>query len=98
MITSVTTASPSPIERIKNKLDHPVIDADCHVIEFTPVFLDYLKDTGGPEIAERFAKRQVNWYKMSGQERFDKQRTRTPLMTAVEVGPCTGINYQALIL
>ncbi len=71
-------ASPSPIERIKNKLDHPVIDADCHVIEFTPVFLDYLKAVGGSEIAARFAKRQVNWYKMSGQERLDKQRTRTP--------------------
>lgn len=66
------------VEQIKNKLDHPVVDADCHIIEFTPVFLDYLKDVGGPEIAERFAKRQVNWYKMSPQERIDKQRTRTP--------------------
>ncbi len=71
-------AKPPRIEPIKQQLDHPVIDADCHVIEFTPVFLDYLKDVGGPDIAERFAKRQVNWYKMSGQERFDKQRTRTP--------------------
>ncbi len=71
-------AKPPRIERIKKQLDHPVIDADCHVIEFTPVFLDYLKDVGGPDITERFAKRQVNWYKMSGQERFDKQRTRTP--------------------
>lgn len=71
-------AKPPRIEPIKKQLDHPVIDADCHVIEFTPVFLDYLKDIAGPDIAERFAKRQVNWYKMSGQERFDKQRTRTP--------------------
>ncbi len=71
-------ASPLTVEQIKNKLDHPVIDADGHVIEFTPVFLDYLKDIGGPEIAERFAKRQVNWYKLSPQERIDKQRTRTP--------------------
>ena len=71
-------AKPPRTEPIKKQLDHPVIDADCHVIEFTPVFLDYLKDVGGPDIAERFAKRQVNWYKMSGQERLDKQRTRTP--------------------
>ena len=70
--------SPPSVEQIKNKLDHPVIDADGHVIEFTPVFLDYLKDIGGPEIVERFAKRQVNWYKLSAQERIDKQRTRTP--------------------
>ncbi|MBL4890197.1 MAG: amidohydrolase family protein [Candidatus Lindowbacteria bacterium] len=70
--------SSSRVEQIKKKLDHPVVDADCHVIEFTPVFLDYLKDVGGPDIAERFAKRQVNWYKLSAQERIDKQRTRTP--------------------
>tara|TARA_R110000787_G_scaffold103318_2_gene209871 strand:+ start:1900 stop:3342 length:1443 start_codon:yes stop_codon:yes gene_type:complete len=66
----------SRVAQIKDKLDHPVIDADGHTVEFTPVFLDYLKAIGGPEIAERFAKRQVNWYKLNPQERMDKQRTR----------------------
>ena len=45
-------------EEIRAKLDHPVIDADGHIIETIPVFrsffLDYVKDAGGSDIAARF--------------------------------------------
>ena len=32
-------------EKVRAKLDHPVIDADGHLIEVEPVLLDYLKGT-----------------------------------------------------
>ena len=68
---------PGPaVDRIKNQLDHPIIDADGHSVEFTPVLLDYLKQVAGPDIAQRFEQRQVNWYAMSPQERLDKKQTR----------------------
>ena len=35
-------------EEVRAKLDHPVIDADGHLIEVEPVLLDYLKMVGDP--------------------------------------------------
>ena len=32
---------------IRSRLDHPVIDADGHTIEITPVVLDFVKEVGG---------------------------------------------------
>ena len=46
--------------KLRAGLAHPVIDADGHWIETTPVlksfFLDYVKDQGGAELALRFEK------------------------------------------
>ncbi len=48
----------TPSERIRASLDHPVIDADGHIIETLPVFrsffLDFVKDLGGGDLAARF--------------------------------------------
>ena len=40
---------------IRARLGHPVIDGDGHLIEFTPVLLDYIAKVGGHEVAERYA-------------------------------------------
>ena len=44
--------------RVRARLDHPVVDADGHLIEtapvFKPFFLDYVKDIGGGDMAARF--------------------------------------------
>ena len=44
--------------RLRAGLDHPVIDADGHIIETIPVFhgffLDYVKELGGGDLAARF--------------------------------------------
>ena len=44
--------------RIREGLDHPVIDADGHIIETIPVFhgffLDFVKEIGGGDLAARF--------------------------------------------
>jgi predicted TIM-barrel fold metal-dependent hydrolase len=68
---------------IRASLKHPVIDADGHMLEFEPAFLDYLKEAGGPGILERysaFCKRNtengMRWHEMSRQERRDTTAVR----------------------
>ena len=39
---------------IRAKLDHPVVDADGHIIETTFAVLDFVKQVGGPELAGRY--------------------------------------------
>lgn len=39
---------------IRAKLTHPVVDADGHYIEVTPVLLDYIRQVGGSGAVERY--------------------------------------------
>lgn len=39
---------------IRAQLDHPVIDADGHIIEFIPVLADLIGDESGGAVADRF--------------------------------------------
>jgi len=41
---------------IREKLDHPVIDADGHIIESRFVLPDFLKQVGGASLVNRFEK------------------------------------------
>ena len=42
------------VARIRAQLDHPVIDGDGHLIEFTPLVRNFLAEIAGEEIAARF--------------------------------------------
>jgi len=48
------TSTGSRSARIRSRLSHPIIDADGHIVECTPVLLDYLREVGGPDVAERY--------------------------------------------
>jgi predicted TIM-barrel fold metal-dependent hydrolase len=39
---------------IRSQLDHPVVDGDGHVIEVTPVLLEYLDAAGGAGVVDRY--------------------------------------------
>ena len=39
---------------IRDRLDHPIVDADAHWLEPVPVFLEFLRDEGGPAALEKF--------------------------------------------
>jgi len=39
---------------VRARLNHPVVDSDGHWIEYTPAFLEYLGEVGGPAIVDRF--------------------------------------------
>jgi predicted TIM-barrel fold metal-dependent hydrolase len=57
---------------IRSRLDHPVIDADGHVVELTPLLLDYIGDAGGGGMVDRFLKRDSSpYFRMSPEERRD---------------------------
>lgn len=46
---------PSPdVARVRDQLDHPVIDTDGHVIEYLPWVRDLVTDIAGEDVARRF--------------------------------------------
>jgi predicted TIM-barrel fold metal-dependent hydrolase len=44
---------------IRDALDHPIIDADAHAVEATPVLLEYLADVGGAAMVDRYRRAPV---------------------------------------
>ena len=42
------------VDRITAQLRHPVIDADGHTVEVTPVLFDFVRDAGGASGLARF--------------------------------------------
>ena len=47
------------VTAIRNRLDHPVVDSDGHLLEFLPLVRDILVDLAGEDVAQRFD-RMVN--------------------------------------
>ncbi|MEZ4278400.1 MAG: amidohydrolase family protein [Myxococcota bacterium] len=42
------------VSKIRRQLDHPVVDGDGHLIEFTPIVRDFIVELAGESVAERF--------------------------------------------
>ena len=53
------TSTGSRSARIRSRLSHPIIAADGHIVECTPVLLDYLPEVGGPAVPDRYPTSQV---------------------------------------
>ena len=64
--------------KVRQQLDHPVIDGDGHWLEPMPIFLDYLKQVGGSSLVEHFKSKDIErgWYGMTRDERMDKRPHR----------------------
>jgi len=84
MATATTRAA-----QVRARLGHPMIDGDSHIVEYTPVFLDFLKQAGGESAIQRFAKGmggsvfggargKDSWYQMSWAERRHRRGFRIP--------------------
>ncbi|MGH7840669.1 MAG: amidohydrolase family protein [Candidatus Binataceae bacterium] len=48
------SAAKSRSAEIRERVGHPIIDSDGHVVEFEPALLDYIRDVGGSAILERY--------------------------------------------
>lgn len=77
------TARRSKSQKIREKLDYPVIDADGHMLEVEPVLLDFLKVVGGPRIVQRYIDMLSGgslwgWYKATPEERAAARIKRAP--------------------
>lgn len=42
------------VTAIKNRLDHPIIDGDGHLLEYQPLVRDFVVEIAGEEVAQRF--------------------------------------------
>ncbi len=73
---------------IRAKLDHPVVDSDGHMMECSFAVLDFVKQVGGPEIAQRYeeilrndqtgASRRAVWVGNSGPASIDRATALLP--------------------
>ena len=69
---------------IREKLDHPIVDADGHMLEITPVFVDYIRDTMGESIATRYlssapVRRYLEPWNFTDEERRERWVQRSNL-------------------
>ncbi len=64
---------------VRERLDHPVIDADGHTIEFGPGVAEKLRELAGDDAARRFqGAGGFGWYRMSPEQRRDARLVRPP--------------------
>jgi predicted TIM-barrel fold metal-dependent hydrolase len=73
--------------KIRERLSHPILDADGHWLEFEPAVFDYLKDVAGADMVTRYKSWWRNrsiqvWYRLSPDERRDMRALR-PIWWAV---------------
>jgi len=78
---------PSRSSEIRNRLSHPVIDADGHMVEVFPVMFDYLKQVGGPDMTEKAwvsfrRQNSIGWYDMSPEQRRHHNQLRPAFWAA----------------
>jgi len=77
----VSRKRPTAAAKLRARIKHPVIDADGHVVEITPVIADYIREIAGEKMAQRFLKDRdsgrlwAGWKTMSDSQRA---QTRTP--------------------
>lgn len=74
-MTTEKLKAPSRSAEIRASLSHPIIDADGHLAEYVPTFLDYLRQVSGPDLTQRFenAMRTSGWYAMTPEQRRSKR-------------------------
>ena len=71
-MASAATASAA----IRAQLDHPLIDGDSHIIEYTPVLSDYFVAAGGSEL--RVGPARDPWFEMTDEQRRYRRPMRRP--------------------
>lgn len=64
----------------RSRLNHPLIDGDSHIIEYTPLLLDYIRAAGGGDLADRMERGRTaaGWYGMTDEERVHRRAMRGP--------------------
>jgi predicted TIM-barrel fold metal-dependent hydrolase len=83
----MTAPDHSRSARLRQRLSHPVIDSDGHMVEVMPVMFDYLKQVGGPDMATRTWKTFQggsigSWYDLTPEQRRYHQAMRPAFWAA----------------
>lgn len=82
----ISPAERSPSAKIRDLLDHPVIDTDLHTVEYGPLVEAYIDDIGGARAVDAWRAAQVrgfgqlgnDWYALTPDERRDRAAPRPP--------------------
>ena len=67
--------------KIRERLDHPVIDADGHCIEYHPAINAILAEIAGADVAEKYKltpSGHFNWYDQTVEKRVERRTIRPP--------------------
>src|SRR5262249_12409611 len=67
--------------QIRGKRDHPGLDCDGHMRDFRPLYLEYLRDTAGPQLYKRYLERtgtDVLGLNARGGERYGSPAVQDP--------------------
>jgi len=68
--------------RVREQLDHPVIDGDGHWLEPVPIFCEFLRDAGGAAMVDRYLAMMHQafgtWYELTPDERLARRQIRPP--------------------
>ena len=62
-------------DKIRAKLNHPVLDTDGHVQELDLAIPDYLKQVAGPEVTKRW---EDMWFRPASPEGFRRTLWNVP--------------------
>lgn len=72
--------------RVRQTLDHPVVDTDGHMLEFAPALNDYVRKLFGPEMAgaveKALQKNRARYYGRTDDERRARRLYRPPFWVA----------------
>ena len=72
---------PTSSSLIRRRLDHPVIDADGHCVEYHPAIRAIIEEVAGADVAQRYKLApggHFNWYDQSVQKRVERRTIRPP--------------------
>ena len=89
---------------IRAGLDHPVVDADAHIVECNFVVDDYVREIGGPDIFKRWMARkptngvtkQMWWGQPSGIHTADRAMSMLPNYFKTRMDDC-GIDFAHML-
>ena len=93
-----------PGSEVRSKLDHPVVDADGHVIECEWLLDEYVREVAGPEIQARWRKRpapygptkMIWWGYPSAAHTADRAMSMFPKYFAARMEEC-GIDFAHML-
>jgi predicted TIM-barrel fold metal-dependent hydrolase len=72
---------PGAAARIRNEVDHPVIDSDGHLIEFLPAVMDHLEAIAGRSAVERFSQWMKEHFAPTPERQRDERIQKLPFWT-----------------
>jgi predicted TIM-barrel fold metal-dependent hydrolase len=93
-----------PGSAIRAKLDHPVVDADGHMVECEWMLEDYVREIGGPDVLKRWVNRPptngalkgIWWGFPSGPHTADRMMSMLPKYFASRMDEC-GIDFAHML-